>query len=258
MTPKAAVTEFFYYAKCLVRQFARTYVTRPDKVTIGGVTLKTDGTVLSPAMVRALYRGHYERAEQELLDATLTPHDRVLELGAGVGFISTFAAQRVKAKNVTVVEANPELIPLIEANHELNGFDIEIHNCVLGHEMGETTFYVAENFWASSLEDAPGRKPVSVPVRPLDAMLRDHSITYLVCDIEGGEASLFNADLLRRVPELTKACIELHPGAIGDDGVSAVLRAFLDAGFDLRLSKMREISVAYFSRLPDMSADPAR
>ena len=97
-------------------------VLRPTIIRHRGVRLAVDARVLSPTMVGKLYEGGYETAEADLVRTTLTPDDRVLELGGGVGFIGIIAARVVRHPHqVLIIEANAQLIPLMELNFRLNG-----------------------------------------------------------------------------------------------------------------------------------------
>ena len=108
-------------------------ILRPAVIRHGGVRLAVDPRVLSPAMVATFYSGVYERDEADLIRSTLAPDDRVLELGGGVGFIGTIAALAVRdPAQVLIVEANPQLIPLMERNFNLNGVKPVLWNGVLG------------------------------------------------------------------------------------------------------------------------------
>jgi hypothetical protein len=79
-----------------------------------GVRIPT-GPRFSPVILEAIQAGKYERQEHALLAALLRDDDRVLELGTGAGFLATYCAQRLGSSQVTTVEADPEMAPVIEA-----------------------------------------------------------------------------------------------------------------------------------------------
>ncbi len=95
--------------------------TQPDVIRLGGVHIPIDRELYSEKIIRRLYDGGYEREERDALARTLRSTDRVLELGAGIGYMSAVAARRIGGDRVTVCEANPQLLPVIERVHELNG-----------------------------------------------------------------------------------------------------------------------------------------
>jgi hypothetical protein len=76
--------------------------------------------VISERMERVMERGRYDSGEVRILRRVLRPTDRVLELGAGIGLVSTAAAEINGPENVVAKEANPNLVPLIAEIHKLN------------------------------------------------------------------------------------------------------------------------------------------
>ena len=59
---------------------------------------------------------------------------------------------------VLIIEANAQLIPLMELNFRLNGVSPIVRNVVLGKNgAGEVSFFVCEDFWALISHAVPGR-----------------------------------------------------------------------------------------------------
>lgn len=85
-----------------------------------GVKVPVVAEVISDRMVQVMEKGRYEAGEVKLLRKILRPNDTVLELGAGVGVVSCVAAFVTTPDRVTVVEANPYLVPVIRETHRLN------------------------------------------------------------------------------------------------------------------------------------------
>ena len=118
--------------------------------------------VISDRMAHVIGRNRYEASEVKLLRKLMRPRDRVLELGAGVGVVSTCAAQIARdPSQVLSIEANPNLIPIIRETHRLNGVEgVEVVNGLgVGRsvEPDETIpFYLREHFWASSMSSTAG------------------------------------------------------------------------------------------------------
>lgn len=196
-----------------------------------GLKFPDDPDVLSPKLRRALRGDGYERKEAEAVTRLVRKDDRVLELGGGIGFMSTLIAKTRRIERIDVFEANPALIPYIEAVHALNDVtNATVHNAILGPRKGKTRFLVRRNILASSMDEvegAPAQTEVEIEVRNAKATMRTLKPTLLVCDIEGAEAALIPA---MDLSSLRAAIVELHPQWIGPDGVSAVFRAFMDAG----------------------------
>lgn len=206
----------------------------PRFVKSRGMRFPNDARFITPARRRALRTNSYEAREAEAIKATVGRDDVVLELGAGMGFMSTFMARKLKVREVHAYEANPQMIPYIEEVYRENGVvSAKLHNAILGKRKGSAKFYVRSNFLASSMEENPkGERAevtdvVDVEVRNFNAVLKDLKPTVLVCDIEGAEADLLpGADLSC----LRAAVIELHPQWIGQKGVQDVFDVMHQAG----------------------------
>ncbi len=206
----------------------------PVLIRSRGLRVPYDPAVIDPRKRRALRRGDYERREVEAVKALVRPDDVVLELGGGLGYMSTYMAANRKVGEIHSYEANPALIPYIERLHAQNGVSgVTIHNALLGARKGKAKFYVRENFLASSLqENPPGEKsPVirieEIPVENAKAAVKAIGPSFLVCDIEGAEADILP---LPDFSGLRGAVIELHPQWIGEAGVRAVFEAMHRAG----------------------------
>lgn len=180
---------------------------------------------------RMLRRGVYERKESEAALRVVRAGDVVVELGGGIGYMSTLVATKRKIESVHVFEANANLIPYMKQVHEVNGVtNAHVTNAILGPRKGKVDFYIREPMLGSSMEVLEGEvDPPSVKVDVLNAKttFKDIGATVLICDIEGAEVDLIpSIDLTG----LRAAIIETHPQWIGPEGIQKVFRAFMDAG----------------------------
>ena len=198
----------------------------------------------------ALRDGLYERKECDAVMKVVQRGDVVLELGAGMGYMSTLMACKTPAEHIHAFEANPTIIPYIRSVHEANDVtNVTLHNALLAPEAGEPAdFYVRKNFLASSLDRESGPDNIisveKVEVRSLPDTLAQLNPTVLVCDIEGAEAGLLgSADW----SGLRAAVIELHPQWIGQEGVQSVFDAMQKAGLTY-FPKASEAKVVTFRK----------
>ena len=196
---------------------------------IAGIALELPHNALTPRLWRALAEGWYEKAELEAITALLQPDDVVLELGAAIGFVSAFVARQPGIGRVVAVEANPRLLPLARRTHELNGTGamVEVVNAVVTADADEADFYLAEDFWASSMRPIPTAERVRLPARPLVSLLTEVRPSVLIVDIEGGEAELFQGTQL---PGVRAVVMELHPEFVGLEGVARAFAHLAQAG----------------------------
>lgn len=175
---------------------------------VSGVRLRLAGH-LSKSITERILSGNYEQDEMRGLTTMLSPRDVVMEVGAGIGFLSTYCAKIVGSENTYAFEANPELEPAIRDTYELNGVSPHLEMCILAHKEGVRTFYLEESFLASSLTSRSQRtRAVKVPAKPLNSEIARIQPSILIMDIEGGEFELFPDIDLETV---RKIVMELHP-----------------------------------------------
>jgi predicted methyltransferase len=84
-----------------------------ETLIAAGVRVPLDRRIVTQPIETALRSGDYEADETRSLPDVVRVGDRVLELGAGMGFVSTILAKRTKAAKIVAMEANPQLIPFI-------------------------------------------------------------------------------------------------------------------------------------------------
>jgi len=201
---------------------------RPSEVTVRGVRLEL-GPHVTPALQREIYRERYERREARCLSRILRPADIVMEIGAGMGFLSTLAALRIGSDRVFAFEANPMMIEVIRRTYRLNGVQPALTHGVLGQGDGTVEFFVEPEFVASSLyRGSDSAQKFQVPLLDVTREMGRIRPTVVAMDIEGAEREL--------VPVMSwdgveKVIIDLHPLVIGEDGVGEVLSVLRLAGF---------------------------
>ncbi len=209
----------------------------PDEIEViecAGIRVPFVPSIITPRIERPMRKGRYEAGEIAAVRDLIGPGDRVLDLGAGVGLVSCAAAKIVGGANVTAIEANPNLLPMIHDVYQRNGVSgVDLRLGIVGPTGGKSAkLYLRNDFWASSIE--PDSRPyigaVDVPVIGLADLIADVRPTVLVCDIEGAERGLFQPDTLKGIRVVI---VELHPKVYGEDGRQEVLASLRRAGFSL-------------------------
>ena len=206
----------------------------PPFIECHGVLVPLGGaspSIITPPIHRALSSGQYESREAAFLPEVVEPGDRVLEIGAGIGVISSIVS-RLGCERVVAVEANPHLIPFIRRVHALNRVrNAEVLNAVVMPEgSGTATFHLREDFWMSSLSAGPEPyvSTVDVAVSDLNALVREERISLVICDVEGAETLLFRGADLSGVD---RVYLELHDHLIGIRGIAGVFGTMAGHGF---------------------------
>ncbi|WP_142637119.1 FkbM family methyltransferase [Ruegeria faecimaris] len=211
-----------------------------NNLSLRGVTIPDDPQIITPKVKRSILAERYEKDEVTGLPKFIDPKDRVVELGAGIGFISSYLVTQLGVRHAMCIEANPTLCEFIGRVHKANDIaNVEVVNAVaLGDTRvpGTARFYIREPFWSSSLDPDPDYvSEVSVPERPLSEILRDFEANVLIVDIEGGEKFLFDGvDLVN----VQKVYLEVHTRKIGLHGIKACFDHLSALGFayDQRVS----------------------
>ncbi len=230
-----------------------------DEIIVSnGIKVPFVPEIITPRIERPMRNNRYEGGECLTVRKILRPGDRVLELGAGIGLISSVAAQVEGIAAVTAVEANPELIPVIRETHRLNGIrNVELLNgIVTANGQKSAPFYLRADFWASSMEPGPFRyrKKVDLPCFDIHDLIREREPAVIVCDIEGGELGLFDQADLSGVQALV---IEFHPKVYGEEAVNEITRSLEARGLVFQKQK-KPSTVRCFLRPERIPAAPTR
>ncbi|HVI27303.1 methyltransferase domain-containing protein [Hansschlegelia sp.] len=191
-----------------------------------GIDFPFDPNLINKKVADKMKNGRYEIREASAIQSYMKGGERVLELGGGLGFISTLVSRFKRPASYTVVEADPRLIPVIKETHKLNGVTgIRVENCVATSDpaalaAGFCKMKIAKTFWGSSIKaEAQGSEGVLVEAIPLEKFLQEDEPEVLIADIEGGELDLFTGI---EMPTVNLVILELHPTMIGDHGVAHV------------------------------------
>ena len=228
-------------------------ITYPHEV--GPVTIAVQDGVVSSVIQKKIKNGRYESHEAKTIARIVGSDEILLEIGAGVGVISSVAWLTQKVREVHCYEADPRLIPLLKSTHEQNKVRGFVHNSILtdDEEMlrtGAVDFYIREHFYGNSTNRGVGREvaeTVRVPTERFAAALDKIRPTIIACDVEGGELGLFDGASLSSV---RKVMVETHQNSIGGGGMRRVFHAMHkgDFHYDERYSSG---SVCVFSRIDD-------
>lgn len=177
---------------------------------------------LNEMRIKRMNEGRYEGDEITGALSVVQPGDRVLELGAGLGIVGAVIARNAQPDAVLSFEANPNLIPHIEALHKLNDLQevMEVRQQVVTAGMDQpdsVTFHLRSSFLGSSLIQHEHRPttPVDVPAVPYHEVIKTFRPDVLIMDIEGGELDLLRHANLRGIRAIV---LEFHPDVYGKDG----------------------------------------
>ncbi len=213
--------------------FGRMIEKNNNIATLNGCHFNLDSPLITTAIKSRFILGRYEREERDAVRRFLNPALPVIELGASLGIVSCVTNKKLKHQEQhVVVEANPELIPLLERNRALNDCSFKIENKALSYETEVVTFYVHERFLSGSAQRATA-KPITVPATTLAAIFFRHNFerANLICDIEGGEVEMIIKEKDLLAAKIEQIIIEVHPSIVGEDAVVQLRKNLESAGF---------------------------
>ncbi|MEO8609227.1 MAG: FkbM family methyltransferase [Chloroflexota bacterium] len=209
---------------------------RGNPVTLDGCQFDLSSSKILTAQKAGFWAGNYEVKERIAVQQIPNNSLPIVELGGGIGVVSCVTSKHFgnPAQHV-VVEANPNMIPIISRQRDLNGCNFTLIPANLSYDGQEVPFHVSARFLASSTLDVPNQDSeiVRVPATTLRAILDQQGFDriVLICDIEGAEVSLLQheSDLLgSRVHYLV---LEYHPNLTGADAVQTIKNRLAALGF---------------------------
>lgn len=175
------------------------------------------------------YTGTYEAGVLRIFDKILKPGDKVLDVGANIGLMTLFAANRIGSNGeVHSFEPEPDTFTILSKNVLLNKKrNIRLNNVALGAEEKEGIIYpnFDVNRGASSIvkKDTTVGKPIKIVT--LDQYLQQKNlskISLIKIDIEGYELEMLKGgENLLKSEDAPIICIEYsqdveHVKEVGD------------------------------------------
>jgi FkbM family methyltransferase len=143
---------------------------------------------MSKKVIQSIILQKYEAREAKLVLQFIKANDVVLEIGGGIGMISTLAAKTASLGSVTTVEANPHLIPLIKRQHKANNVHVSVLNFVVAGEKrtSKVKFYLRDELWISSMSPKPEnyKQVVYVDVITLRELIDSIKPSAIIIDVE--------------------------------------------------------------------------
>ncbi|MFN3723790.1 MAG: FkbM family methyltransferase [Paracoccaceae bacterium] len=229
--------------------FQRRVHRRRGQIGYMGLTVPLDSPVITDPILDTLWKVDYEKPELMALLALMRPTDCVLELGLGMGIVSGILAKQHPDARFVSYEANPDLRPVVERLHKVNGItNVDIQSAVVAPlDQGATRrFRLHRHFTEGSLvADSADQGAVDVDVHDPQTVIDQVKPDLLVCDIEGGEEELIP---VLPMDGLRAAVIELHPTIVSREGMARIFSAFHTAGL-VPVVELSSATVVAFERV---------
>jgi len=225
----AATTLLWQRIDLHVRLFASR---RVESVTLDGCTFNLKQIPNSP-MKLVLLGGEYESFERRAVLQYVDPAQPVIELGGCIGVVACITNRMLNdARSHVVVEANPEVVPLLEESRLSNRCEFEIVNAAITYGQPFATFSPSRDLWSNSISREDRGATVTVPATRLRDIVegRNFNSFTLICDIEGYEYELVlnEADMLQKADTII---LETHARVIGEAKTTQLLDRLKEIGF---------------------------
>lgn len=192
-----------YYPKGLNER-----VTTPD-----GVELSLDG--LHPVTIGRYRSGSTEKEEQALI-RSLPENIPLVEIGAGVGYITTLMSRRTDKTHIAL-EPNPTVYPLLEKTKELNNANFETIHAAY-HPTDDTVSFPTTKFFKTVTNDGSVEQSATVDAMSLENIITEFGLTefHLHIDIEGSEELLLRGEMDILKEHCSSVSLEFHRQRLSD------------------------------------------
>lgn len=205
-------------------------------VEISGVKLFVNSPEISPRVLWSLCDKSYEHDEYLILSKYIGQVQNILEIGAGIGFLSAFCA--LQGKSITAVEALPALCNLAKQNYAANNVSPNLLNYALAEKSFESIKIARSlNFWSSSCVQSrwnPSDKIIEIESISLRHLLSKYMPEMLIIDIEGGETLLSDLDWTSVSPP-DYIIVELHPHVISSAKITNIFSTLIARSYIIDL-----------------------
>ena len=201
-------------------------------VVLNGCTFGSRGISVD-VLRNDLLDGRFEKFERESVQEFVSPQLPVIELGGCLGVIGCITNRLLAhPREHVVVEANPNVIPLMKANRKRNHCRFQILHRAIAYGQKTIRYVPAANFAGNSLRETNGGPTVAVKTTTLaDIVAKNRFKRFsLICDIEGHECELVEqeSDILRMADVII---LETHARMIGEERNQSMLQRLEELGF---------------------------
>jgi hypothetical protein len=181
-------------------------------VTLHGIKIPLSPDEVSPVIWQAIVSGRYEAKEAKWVFKAVKSGDRVLELGSGIGVITSLMAT-VADVQIWAFEANPSTADLARRVIDLNTTgNVSLSQGILtAGAPADHRFYVRKDLWMSSMDkdQGPYEREISLASANIDDFIAQKA------DLNGVE----------------RIFLELHDHLYGLAGIRDMTQALAAKGY---------------------------
>jgi FkbM family methyltransferase len=190
----------------IIRSFARHSIQRD------GISIDVRSHLVSNKTIASFFFNSYESSERRFIRKYLRKDLPVIEIGSSIGIVSTLIGKMIE-QPLYCIEANPQLIPIIEQHLRQNRIkNYQVFNYAVGDSTSDYLYFEkGETNIHGKVFKRQTENSVPVPVTSISAFKSQHEIDnfVLVSDIEGAEIYILENDL-QSLRSCQQIIIETH------------------------------------------------
>jgi FkbM family methyltransferase len=200
-------------------------------LTVHGLEVPISQNDVSTAIWSSLIDDTYRANAANWAIKAVQPRDRVLELGTGLGIITSLLAA-TEGVQIWSFEADPVLASLAEkviaANNRSNV--VVAPGIPMPGPSREISYYVRKNPWMSSFTEDHGAYEQVHSFRSIDFndFAERHNINFIAMNIAGAELEFLHDAHLKNIDQIF---LELHDHLYGLDGIRKITDELMAKGF---------------------------
>jgi FkbM family methyltransferase len=167
----------------------------------------------------------YEPFETELVHQLVGKGDKVLDVGANIGYYTLIFARQVGAcGRVFAFEPDPANFALLKKNVESNGYkNVVLVNAALSDQSGRLKLYLCDENRGDHriYPSAENRQAIEIPAITADLCVGDQAgdIRFVKMDVQGAEGRvLLGMDRILQGPGLKNVMLEFWPQGLRSAG----------------------------------------
>lgn len=207
-----------------------------------GVRIAAPESVVPANIRRRLEEGLFERDELRCAEEVLDPRLPLIDLGAGIGFVSCSLNPRLRdPERHLAVEMNPRAFALLERNREMNGCAFTSLHARLAYPGSPTAHaghgaseVAGDGHWDPTGSVLPPgvEEPAAVTLAGLLAECGWDECN-IVADVQGAEVELFAAERDAALRSVRSLVVELHRSIYGAAVADRLVDSARQAGLTL-------------------------
>lgn len=192
---------------------------------------------ISPEIVASIFWGFYESAEIRFIKKHLRSDLSVIELGTSIGVISSIS-RLINKELLICIEANPDLIPIIKKNFEMNNIsNYKIINAAIGSINKQRLYFLkGSNNISGIISETSSKDSIEIPIVRLSEIISKNFIHeyILISDIEGAEIFILENDEVALL-NCKQIIIETHNTNLGNKEIasSTTINKIINLGFTI-------------------------